>query len=348
MDKTFSRIRQFIPEEFWLQVLKYRLWMNENSSIHPAILESIHHYQWLKLLMPIHPHFEPNKGGMEILRQTLTLEHALAYTNGSVGWFVTLCSGAGWFSGFLSEPARLQFMEGNSVCWAGSAEVGTAVEIEGGYLVNGFWRYATGIQHATAVTANVQCGDQVFSIIVPVHQVEQHLTWKMSGMKATGSHAFSITNATVFSHQTFLLQPDRVTLSSPIYTQTFSFLALATLSANVVGIAERFLSELAESAPQSSSQQVQLLTMQSALAEQWTAFLAELSPLPDDVETRLANMIKTAKEAVDQSVPFAGLGLMKTGSLLNQFFLDFHTALQHKQVLYLLQKATRDVQPQSI
>ncbi|QHT67366.1 hypothetical protein GXP67_12335 [Rhodocytophaga rosea] len=64
--------------------------------LHPKQLALIYQQQWLYMLVP------KVYGGKEIsLPEVLQTLEALSYADGSVGWVVTLCSGAGWFGGFL-------------------------------------------------------------------------------------------------------------------------------------------------------------------------------------------------------------------------------------------------------
>ena len=75
--------------------------------------------------------------------------------DGSVGWTVTLCAGAGWFIGFLNPELFSSLFNNRTLCIAGSGKSsGIARIIDGGYEVTGYWDYATGASHATAFTAN--------------------------------------------------------------------------------------------------------------------------------------------------------------------------------------------------
>src|ERR1700744_6376495 len=68
----------------------------QNGKFTKAQVSLIHQQKWLKALVPSH------YGGQELaLPDVLHLEEALAWTDGSIGWMVTLCAGAGWFGGFM-------------------------------------------------------------------------------------------------------------------------------------------------------------------------------------------------------------------------------------------------------
>src|SRR5690606_26840694 len=95
-------------------------------------------------------------GGEEkTLPEILRIIEGLAKADGSLAWTVTLCSGAAWFSGFLDKQLATEIFINPQACFAGSGAVGgTATKTSKGYLINGFWEYASGALHATIFTAN--------------------------------------------------------------------------------------------------------------------------------------------------------------------------------------------------
>src|SRR5690606_11738530 len=121
------------------------------------------------------------------------------------GWTVTLCSGANWFVGFLDKLPVSLFFSDQQVCFSGSgAASGKASVVENGYIVNGYWKYATDASHATAFTANCvieKDGEPLLekdgspvtrSFIFKRTEVAIHNNWNATGMKATASQSFSI------------------------------------------------------------------------------------------------------------------------------------------------------------
>src|SRR6185437_5279658 len=98
--------------------------------------------------------------------EMVRLEEDISRVDGSTGWTVTLCSGAGWFAGFFptgpvgqsvspaSEELTRLFSDPR-LCIAGSgAATGEAHLVSGSYRISGRWAYASGSPHATAFTAN--------------------------------------------------------------------------------------------------------------------------------------------------------------------------------------------------
>jgi len=122
----------------------------QGRDLHPLVLELIYREQWFRLLVP-----ERWGGRAFPLPQLVRLEEGLSFADGSVGWTVTLCSGAGWFAGFFPPEGWGALFSDERLCVAGSGSAtGEAHVSGGGYRVSGRWAYASGISHATAVTAN--------------------------------------------------------------------------------------------------------------------------------------------------------------------------------------------------
>jgi len=77
---------------------------------------------WLNMLTP------SAYGGKQLsLPDAIQLQEALACADGSLGWMATLCSGAGWLSGFMEPGFAKSLLEGEKVYLAGSGSItGTA------------------------------------------------------------------------------------------------------------------------------------------------------------------------------------------------------------------------------
>src|SRR5690606_18821736 len=113
-------------------------------------LDTIYENKWFKLFVP--REFD----GLELsLPEGVRLEEELAYTDGSLGWTVTLCAGANLFSGCIDPTLERRIVADPRVCLGGSGRPsGIATIKDGGYEVNGIWHYATGAPHNTHFTAN--------------------------------------------------------------------------------------------------------------------------------------------------------------------------------------------------
>ena len=217
--------------------------------LHKEQLNVIYKEQWFKMFVPT------SLGGPGLsLPEVLRTEEGIAFTDGSTGWVVTLCSGAGWFAGFLDPPLARGIFTDERVCIAGSGAPSGRAEIRpGGFVVNGEWKYATGALHATMFTANCVVTNDgtpltnqdgtllVKAFIFSRDEVLVRKNWNSMGMIATGSHQFSVKDLFVSSTRAFTIDGAQATFPDPIYQFPFLQLAETTLAVNFSGMALRFL-----------------------------------------------------------------------------------------------------------
>lgn len=323
----------------------------------PEQLEIIYQQQWFNLLAP------SRYGGLELsLPDVLKMEESLAWADGSLGWTVTLCTGAAWFGGFLHPDKALQVFGNPKACLAGSGAVsGTATETADGYIINGKWKYASGAHHATYFTANcaierdgkpvlTPTGEPlVRAFIIPQHQVNLVPTWKYVGMMGTGSHGFEIVNAEVPKEACFQIAPEGAVIQAPLYTYPFLQLAEATTAINLSGMAMRFIElcdpiftqKAANGRITPHQQEILKAELEAATAEmndaRHTFFSAvdaswqqpEQQELLNKVSSTSLQLAHTARECIDQLYPYCGLQAASPDTEINQVWRNFHTASQH-------------------
>ena len=208
----------------------------------------IHEQGWFKILVP------SIYGGRQLpLPEVLQIEEALAYADGSVGWEVTLCAGAGWFGGFLEPGTAMDVFRTEKMCVAGSGAIkGTAEKTAKGYLVKGLWPYNSGTPEATAFTANcviVEKGQpvtdekgqpQVLSFVFNRSEVNILNTWNAMGMVATASHSYEVKDLTVPENRAFVIN-STPKVDAALYHYPFHQFAEATLAINLCGMALHFM-----------------------------------------------------------------------------------------------------------
>jgi len=232
----------------------------------PAQLAIVYEQNWFRLFVP-----KAFNGLGLPLSEALQIEEALAWTDGSLGWTVTLCAGAGWFIGFIDPEIRPVFFDGKNICLAGSGKTsGIAKKINGGYHVTGQWDYATGSNCATAFTANCLIeekgnlltnadGSPLYrSFIFLPGEVTVIENWKRIGMIATASNRFAVNNITVNENRAFVIEKEFAVLKDAIYQFPFLQFAELTLAVNSSGMAIRFLDLCGQIADEPSSPVLQV------------------------------------------------------------------------------------------
>jgi alkylation response protein AidB-like acyl-CoA dehydrogenase len=217
--------------------------------LHPEQQALIHERGWLRMLAP------RAVGGVELaLPDVVRLEESIARVDGSLGWTVTLCAGAGWFAGFLAPHLAREILATTNVCLAGSgAPTGYADKEGEGWRIDGLWDYASGAPMATHFTFNAilrQDGQplldaagnpRIQAFVVPAALVEVVPRWRSIGLRATASHAYRVLDRWVHADHGFEIDPARAKEQGPLYRFPFLAFAFVTLAANVAGMAHHFV-----------------------------------------------------------------------------------------------------------
>ena len=197
--------------------------------------------------------------GLELaLCDALSIYHAAARIDGSLGWAVMIGAGGGSFAAFLEpESAREIFGPEAAVIAGSGAPDGRAERVPGGYRVRGRWRYASGAPYATTFTANciVTSGGEpvrdangeplMRAMAFPRSDVEIVETWDAAGMRATASHDFVVEDAFVPEARSFSVLKDPPKEPGPLYRLPFQVLTELPLTAVALGIARQALDEFA-------------------------------------------------------------------------------------------------------
>jgi len=221
----------------------------ELKSLPDEILQLIYNERWFQVLVP------KVCGGLEYtLPQAVQLFEALAYAEANVGWCVNLGAGANMFSGYLNEDVSKSIFNNVKTCCAGSGAVsGKAKKSNGGYILNGRWKYASGANHATHFTANAyllnEDGTQIYdndqpvfrSFIIPANKIINFKNWDAIGLKATSSNDFEAVDVFVQEEHTFTLLKPSAFANGTVYQFPFMLLAQINMTCMITGIALHFL-----------------------------------------------------------------------------------------------------------
>jgi len=295
-----------------------------HARLHPRALALVHRRGWLRLLAP-----RDAGGGEAPLPQLVRFLESLAQVDGSVAWFVTLCSGAGWFAGFLPHEPGREVMRTRNVCVAGSGAVGGEAVREGeGWRIRGTWAHATGAPHATHFTMNAMADGRVRSFIVPARDVALQDTWRSIGLRATASHAFRVDGAWVPVDHAFDIDLAKATAVGPLYRFPFASLAYITLAANIGGMARHFIALASKDIDITGHDGVRDRFF-ALVDESWAR--VERGETIDEQGLRVASLAwaQAARETVDRLYPHCGLAAADPRTPINRVWRDLHTATQH-------------------
>lgn len=184
----------------------------------------------------------------------------ISAADGSTGWCAMIGAGGALFAGKMTDVGVKEVFADPALPTAGAVPPtqGTAARVDGGYQVNGKWRFASGITHVDWVMAGcVVLYDgapkmtpmgipDVRWVWVPISEVEIHDTWYVNGLRGTGSNDFSITDVFVPEDRTLHLFDPTGQRPEPI-VRFPDVAGFATQVAAVgLGIARGALDELVE------------------------------------------------------------------------------------------------------
>jgi indole-3-acetate monooxygenase len=332
------------------------------GKLHPDILEIAYQQEWFKLYVPT-VYGGPAKKLPEILR----LEEELAELDGSLAWTVTLCSGAAWFAGFLDKELAKEIFSDREVCFAGSGAVGGTARITtSGYLINGYWKYASGALHATVFTANCTLQDEhgndvideqgnlvIKSFILKKDEVNILPGWSYFGLVATGSHAFEVIDREVPIQRSFKINTE-IKVQDEGFDYPFLQLAETTLAVNSLGMAKRFLilvedyffnrsglkrystEQIAFFRAELSKYKYTLYTIREHFYEtfdhSWEKLIDQQyidEPVLKEVSRLSRELAHQSRMVVDALYPYCGLEAAKKDTEINRVWRDLHTASQH-------------------
>lgn len=317
----------------------------------PALLNIIYRKKWFKLFVP------KEQGGLALhLIDALQLEEQLAAIDGSLGWTVTLCSGANFFAGFMDQQKIGKLFYATKICMGGSgAATGIAEQTKAGYVVTGRWKYATGTPQLTHFTANCvihRNGKPVLkedgtplirSFYFKRSEVKVHNEWKAMGLKATASHSYSVNKLQVKAARSFVIDSTHATLQHPIYNYPFMPFAETTLAINTLGMTNHLLEEAAAVFAKKKLHNAVIIHAQKEIAAMRTAFytIVEQSwneliskkkisaKTTKQISTISRQLVKLCRKHATEVYPYCGLSYTAEISDLNRVFRDLFTASQH-------------------
>ena len=300
--------------------------------------------------------------GMRVLEE-------LARADGSAGWVVAIGS-AGWLD--LCDLPRSTFdalyADGPIVTAGVFAPSGTAEPADGGYRIRGRWAFASGCEHADLLYGNcIDLGEAAaagasaegpppmrIAVFAP-DQVTIEDTWRVSGLRGTGSHHIVVDDVVVPAERTYPVMRSeacvdvaltRIPLPTPL-TPPLASLAVGIAQGaldDVLGLAGGKQPLFAPGALATSPLfQHTLATADARLraaravihedAADLFATAAAGSPITDDLRARVrAGAIwatDAAAEVVDAAYRAGGGTSLYEASPLQRRLRDIHAVTQH-------------------
>ncbi|MGL4583785.1 MAG: hydroxylase [Flavobacterium sp.] len=298
--------------------------------------------------------------------KALEVEEELAHIDGSLGWTVTLCSGANMFVGFINVTESKTIFSNPKVCFGGSGKVGgIAKEEDDAYIINGHWDIITGLKHCTVFTANCQLeingvlqyndmGNPIYkSFFFLPSEVQQINSWETIGLIATGSHSIKAVDLHVPKSRSFNISSETCTIDNALYRFPFYPFAKFTLAVNLLGMQGHFLEEMEvyfnklRGGVYEQFQQELLTNLYKNFHTRREAFYDLASTIwqkvQEDIElteaecntidTLCKEVVYQGRDEVIQNLPYLGINGVSNQSPISRIVRDILTACQHSLFL---------------
>lgn len=138
---------------------------------------------------------------------------AVAEMDGATGWVLGLSQVSAWVAGLFSGKAQDDVFGANpDARFCGAINpIGRGERVTGGWRVSGRWGYVSGSLHAQwavlgfAVPEDAPPGYGLGVALIPITELTLHDTWRMAGMRGTGSNTLTSEGVFVPDHRVMSL-----------------------------------------------------------------------------------------------------------------------------------------------
>lgn len=292
-------------------------------------------------------------GGVELsLSEAVRIYDALAAIDGSLGWQAQIGAGGGYFvPDFQPEISRQLFGAPEAVVAGSGYPAGIARPVPGGYMVSGRWRYASGAQYATVITANALVEEggaqRIQALAFEPKQVKMIRDWDAFGMQRTSSWSFVVDEAFVPQERAFLIGQRVWDPGYSVYYLPFDLFAVASISAVAIGVARSFFTAAFQPDPVTGSsvggrgaevlqsaqveverfRQLMFTTIAQLEAAQAAGSLDENQC--SHFTWMLQHAVHSVRDLVLKAMPHLGIRATRPSDPTNRIIRDLLTACQH-------------------
>ncbi|MBH3398130.1 flavin-dependent monooxygenase [Pseudomonas fluorescens] len=284
----------------------------------------------------------------------------IAKADGSAGWVASFGMSPVYLASLPLETIKQVYADGPDVVFAGGIfPPQPADPVEGGFKVNGRWKYSSGCMGASLVGVGIapKNGDKLdlprFAVM-PQSQVRIDRTWDTVGLLGTGSHDLVVEDVVVPEAWTFV-RGGPANLDEPFFRYPSLSFATQVLSVGGLGVARAALDELRDMASGRISvtgapavadrplAQVEIAKAEAALRaarcffyeaidDVWQLVLAG-EPLPAEKVNLLrlssTHAVRVAAEVARSAQMLSGMTGVYNSSPLARFVNDAQVVTQH-------------------
>jgi alkylation response protein AidB-like acyl-CoA dehydrogenase len=291
----------------------------------------------------------------------------LSRADGSAGWCATVHGVYSLLAGSLNEIAAREIFDDHAIVAGTINPTGKATVVDDGYIVSGRWGYGSGIAHSMWTVGNCVVHDETGPRRLPSGVAEMRFmffpttaaeiidTWRVSGMRGTGSHDFRVEDLSVPGAHSMPAFVAQGTQPGTLYRMPIISLFAFALAAVTLGIARAAIDSFVELAGAKTpigsaallrdkpSAQTEIGRAEAmvraaraflveAVHEQWVEIAAGQAPsLAKRAAIRLACTFagEACTRAVDLVYAAAGGSAIYESGRIDRCFRDVHGAVQH-------------------
>ncbi|WP_433616678.1 acyl-CoA dehydrogenase family protein [Dactylosporangium sp. CA-139114] len=179
-------------------------------------------------------------GGLEgTPDRLLTVVEELATADAATAWSVMIGATSGMASGHLApDVARSIYGDREAISVGPFAPLGKAGREGDGFRLTGRWPYVSMCQDATwFMGGGVTDDGRRLLFLFPADRARIHDTWKVMGLRATGSHDIEVESHWVPQEYTIPLQCDRPFADGQLYRFPVLGMIAAAIAAAALGLA---------------------------------------------------------------------------------------------------------------
>jgi alkylation response protein AidB-like acyl-CoA dehydrogenase len=286
----------------------------------PELVAALHEARLFRSLLP------RSLGGDEAPPESyVRMMEVLAGADASTAWCIGQASGCSMAAAYVApEVARAVWGAPDAaLAWGAVGPDQIAQAVDGGYLVNGAWPFASGGRHATWFGGHCRVRERDGTLrlgpdgaplertmLFPASAVTLDGNWRVMGLRGTGSDTYAVRD--LFVPEAFSVRRDRDEERQPqghgtLYRFTTTHLYASGFAAVALGTARRLLDEFVALAgaktPMATSRRLcESPVLQSGLAwaeGQWRAARAQLLTVLREV---WADLDQGASPSLDQKV----------------------------------------------
>jgi alkylation response protein AidB-like acyl-CoA dehydrogenase len=185
----------------------------------------------------------------------LPIIEELSGADGAVGWCATVASVFSLLAGGLNEAAAREIFVNRAIVAGTINPTGKAVIVDDGYCVSGRWSYGSGIAHSEWMLGNCIVHDETGPrrlasgapemqfLFFPTAAAEVIDTWRVGGLRGTGSHDFAVENLFVPARRAMPAFATIGVQAGTLYRMPILSLFCLALAAVTLGIARCAINE---------------------------------------------------------------------------------------------------------